>query len=113
MDADTYQRLAMRTAGDVAATPLREALIIAALGVTGEAGEVAEVVKKYVAQGHTLDRERLLLEAGDVAWYLARLCAALDVPMSVMLERNIAKLEKRYPLGFSTEASVNREEGDH
>ncbi|HEV7127751.1 MAG TPA: nucleoside triphosphate pyrophosphohydrolase family protein [Ktedonobacterales bacterium] len=120
MDADVYQRLAMRTAGDmatsdpqdalIASAALKDALIVSALGLTGEAGEVAEVVKKHVAQGHPLDRERLLLEAGDVAWYLARLCTALDVPLSEVLRRNIDKLSERYPDGFSTQASLGRKE---
>lgn len=110
MDADTYQQLAMRTAGDLAATDLKDALILSALGLTGEAGEVADLVKKHVAQGHPLDRERLVLEAGDVAWYLARLCSALEVPLSVVLQRNIDKLIERYPDGFSSAASMGRKE---
>lgn len=110
MDADTYQQLAMRTAGDLAATPFKDALVISALGLTGEAGEVADLVKKHVGQGHPLDRERLIMEAGDVAWYLARLCTALEVPLGEVLRRNVEKLIARYPDGFSAEASINRTE---
>ena len=110
MDADTYQQLAMRTAGDVAGTPLKDALIVSALGLTGEAGEVADLVKKHVAQGHPLDRARLIAEAGDVAWYLARLCTALAVPLSDVLRHNVDKLIERYPDGFTTAASIGRKE---
>ena len=110
MDADRYQELAMRTAGDLAATPFRDALVVSALGLSGESGEVADMVKKHVAQGHPLDRERLIIEAGDVAWYLARLCTALDISLGEVLQRNIDKLIARYPDGFSPEASINRKE---
>ena len=110
MDADTYQHQAMRTAGDLTATTFKDALIVSALGLTGEAGEVADMVKKHVAQGHALDRERLILEAGDVAWYLARLCTALDVSLSDVLQRNVDKLTERYPDGFTPQASIGRKE---
>lgn len=112
MDADVYQSLAMRTAGDLAATPFKDALIVSALGLTGEAGEVADMVKKHVAQGHPLDLERLIDEAGDVAWYLARLCTAIHVSLGEVLQHNVDKLIARYPNGFSSEASINRKERD-
>jgi NTP pyrophosphatase (non-canonical NTP hydrolase) len=110
MDVDEYQRQAMRTAGDLASSSLEQGLIISALGLTGEAGEVAEIVKKHIAQGHPLDRELLLKEAGDVAWYLARLCSTLGVNLSDVLRANIEKLWERYPEGFSAEASLSRKE---
>jgi NTP pyrophosphatase (non-canonical NTP hydrolase) len=110
VDADTYQQQAMRTAGGFATTSFKDALIIAALGLTGEAGEVADMVKKHIAQGHPLDRERLILEAGDVAWYLARLCTALDISLSDVLRRNVDKLMERYPDGFTPQASIGRKE---
>lgn len=110
MDANTYQREAMRTAGDLAAISFKDALIVSALGLTGESGEVADMVKKHVAQGHPLDRERLILEAGDVAWYLARLCTALDVSLNDVLQRNVDKLRARYPNGFTPQASIERKE---
>lgn len=110
MTVSDYQAAALRTAnhnltGD-------KALIVAALGLTGEAGEVADLVKKHVGQGHPYDqemRERLIDEAGDIAWYLANLCAALMVPMEDVLRANIEKLAGRYPAGFSSERSRNRE----
>ncbi len=108
-----YQAAAMRTAAGDLATGQR-ALIIAALGLTGEAGEVADLVKKHVGQGHPYDaamRDRLIDEAGDIAWYLARLCEALMVPLEDVLARNIEKLAARYPHGFDPERSQHRAEG--
>lgn len=110
MTVSDYAAAALRTAnhnltGD-------KALIVAALGLTGEAGEVADIVKKHIGQGHPYDaemRDRLIDEAGDIAWYLATLCAALMVPLEDVLRANIEKLRGRYPEGFSSERSRNRE----
>ncbi|MBQ2862402.1 MAG: nucleoside triphosphate pyrophosphohydrolase family protein, partial [Oscillospiraceae bacterium] len=67
-------------------------------------------VKKHLFHGHELDREALIKELGDVAWYLAEASEALDVSLDEVFERNIEKLKKRYPEGFSSERSINREE---
>lgn len=99
---DFYQQLANRTA------PCENQLATFALGVVGEAGEVADLVKKHIGHGHPLDVEKLKLELGDVLWYVAGLATLLDVTLSEVATANIAKLEKRYPNGFSTEASMNR-----
>lgn len=85
-------------------------LLNGVLGLTGEAGEVADIVKKYVFHGHELDRKELIKELGDVCWYLALLCHALDVPLDVVMISNIEKLRNRYPKGFSESASINRTE---
>ena len=76
--------------------------------VRGIQGMVIDIVKKHLAQGHELDREGLIAELGDVAWYLAETAMALDVTLDEVLERNIEKLRKRYPEGFSTEQSLHR-----
>ena len=68
-----------------------------------------DIVKKHLAQGHELDREHLIKELGDIAWYLAETATALDVDLEEVLIQNIEKLKKRYPDGFSTEKSINRE----
>lgn len=99
---DFYQQLANRTA------PCENQLATFALGVAGEAGEVADLVKKYIGHGHPLDVEKLKLELGDVLWYVAGLASVIGVTLSEVANANIAKLEKRYPNGFSTEASMNR-----
>ena len=65
---------------------------------------------KHLFHGHELDRDALIKELGDVAWYLAEAATALDIDLSEVFERNIEKLKKRYPEGFSEERSINRTE---
>ncbi|MDZ4719298.1 MAG: nucleoside triphosphate pyrophosphohydrolase family protein [Roseiflexaceae bacterium] len=105
MNLDEYQRLALRTARDL---PAEERLLNAALGLSGEAGEFADSVKKLRFHGHTLDQEELLKELGDLLWYTALAANALGVPLSDVAKRNIAKLSNRYPNGFSEQASRDR-----
>jgi NTP pyrophosphatase (non-canonical NTP hydrolase) len=106
--ANDYQRAAMRTAGDNKDSYLLNGV----MGLCGEAGEVIDLVKKHLYQGHDLDKEKLILECGDVAWYLALIASAIDVPLSEILQKNIDKLKERYPEGFSKERSINREDKD-
>lgn len=83
-------------------------LVWNALGLAGEAGEVADTIKKAVFHQHGINRDELIKELGDVLWYVAALCTKLDVSMSEVMERNITKLKARYPDGYSSEASINR-----
>lgn len=83
-------------------------LFVSLIGLTGELGEVAEHVKKAVAHGHKFDQDKVEAEIGDVCWYMAELCSALGLDWSKVAQRNIDKLKKRYPDGFSAEASLNR-----
>jgi len=108
MTANEYQKLAMRTLNP--ALDKRDVLINGVMGLCGEAGEAIDIVKKHLAQGHALDREALIKELGDVAWYLAETAYALDVPLEDVLERNIDKLRARYPEGFEAERSIARAE---
>ena len=108
MKANEYQKLAMTTLNPELSK--KDVLINGVMGLCGEAGEVIDIVKKHLAQGHELDREGLIKELGDVAWYLAETAYALDVDLETVLEGNINKLKKRYPEGFAAERSVNREE---
>ena len=85
-------------------------LINGVIGLCGEAGEAIDIVKKHLAQGHELDRQALIKELGDVAWYLAETAYALDVPLEEVLAANIDKLRARYPQGFETQRSVTRNE---
>lgn len=80
------------------------------LGITGEAGEVADLIKKHIGHGHDLDVNKLKLELGDVLWYVSGLAHVLGLSLSEIAEANLAKLNKRYPHGFSSEASKNRSE---
>ncbi len=84
-------------------------LSVAALGLCSEAGEVADLIKKHIGQGHVLDRDKLVEEIGDVVWYLAYLCHVIGVSFSYVVLVNMRKLWKRYPKGFTVERSLNRE----
>ena len=88
----------------------KDILINGVMGLCGESGEAIDLVKKHLAQGHALDRDALIKELGDVAWYLAETAYALDVSLEEVFERNIAKLKARYPQGFDVERSENRME---
>lgn len=106
LTANDYQRMAMRTADENKDTYLDNAI----MGLCGEVGECADIVKKHRFQGHELDREHLIDELSDVCWYVALLATALDTPLENVMRYNIAKLMQRYPDGFDKERSINREE---
>ena len=106
MTVNEYQKLAMVTLNP--ALDRKDVLINGVMGLCGEAGEAIDIVKKHLHQGHNLDREGLIKELGDIAWYLAETAYALDVSLEKVLRGNIDKLKARYPEGFETEKSVNR-----
>lgn len=106
MDLDEYQKAAGRTSDKSSETDKR--LLIGALGIAGEAGEVADLVKKWVGHGHDRDVDVLVKELGDVLWYVAELASLHGVSLSAVAQRNIEKLRKRYPEGFTQEASRAR-----
>ena len=107
MTVNEYQKLAMTTLNP--ALSQKDVLINGVMGLCGESGEAIDIVKKHLAQGHELDREGLIKELGDIAWYLAETAYALDIPLEDVLQRNIDKLKARYPEGFEIARSVNRE----
>ena len=106
MKINEYQELAMTTMNKELSK--REVLINAVMGLCGESGEVIDIVKKHISHGHPLNREKLVEELGDVAWYLAECAYALGVSLEDVLVGNIAKLKARYPEGFDTQKSINR-----
>jgi NTP pyrophosphatase (non-canonical NTP hydrolase) len=108
MTINEYQGLAMTTLNPE--LDKKDILINGVMGLCGEAGEAIDIVKKHLAQGHELDREKLIGELGDIAWYLAETAMALDVDLETVLTRNIDKLKARYPKGFDSTRSVNRNE---
>ena len=108
MTINEYQKLAMTTLNP--ALDKKDVLINGVMGLCGESGEAIDIVKKHLAQGHELDREHLIKELGDIAWYLAEVAYVLDVDLEEVFTRNIDKLKARYPEGFSVEKSVNRTE---
>ena len=93
-----------------------ERLTTAGVGLAAESGEFLEIVKKMVFQGkpwNNDNREHLIIELGDVMWYVAQACMALDVSFDDVIRGNVSKLEKRYPGGsFSVEKSEVRAKGD-
>lgn len=107
MTGNEYQKLALTTLNP--ALSKKDVLINSVMGLCGESGEAIDIVKKHLHQGHELDKEKLLKELGDIAWYLAEAAYALSTPLDEVLESNIAKLKARYPEGFDTERSVHRE----
>ncbi len=106
MTINEYQKSAMVTLNP--ALSKQDVLINGVMGLCGESGECIDIVKKHLAQGHALDREKLIKELGDVAWYLAETAYALDVDLETVFQGNLDKLRKRYPEGFETEKSINR-----
>ena len=105
MDMNEYQRLAQRTANTCTASSKIENGI---LGLCGETGEIADICKKYLYQGHELDKEHMIEELGDVLWYCAEMASGLCVDLAEVARRNIVKLRRRYPNGFEAERSRNR-----
>ena len=110
MEINDYQRLAMTTLNP--ALDKKDVLINSVMGLCGESGEAIDIVKKWLAQGHELDRAHLAKELGDVAWYLAEAATALDIPLEDILRANLDKLKARYPEGFRARKSIERAEDD-
>ena len=110
MNANEYQKLAMRTLNPELSQ--KDVLINSVMGLCGEAGEAIDIVKKWLAQGHELDKAKLAKELGDIAWYLAEAATALDMPLGDILQGNIDKLKARYPEGFEADRSRIRLQED-
>ena len=110
MTINEYQQLAMTTLNPELSE--KDVLINGVMGLCGESGEAIDIVKKWLAQGHELDREHLIKELGDVAWYIAEIAYILNVPLEDVLQKNIDKLKSRYPDGFKTKDSIDRVKGD-
>lgn len=111
MTINEYQTVALRTAqtekflaGDL--------LLNSALGLCGESGEVADLVKKHLFQGHDIDLDHVAKELGDISWYLAVGAYAIGLDLESIFRMNKEKLEARYPDGFSTDRSLHRAEND-
>ena len=110
MQVNEYQKAAMEKLNP--ALDKKDVLINSVMGLCGESGEAIDIVKKWLMQGHELDKAHLIKELGDVAWYLAEAATALDVPLEAAFQGNLDKLRQRFPNGFDVGASVNRKEGD-
>ena len=110
MNVNEYQRLAMTTLNPELTK--RDVLINSVMGLCGESGEAIDIVKKWMAQGHELDKAHLAKELGDIAWYLAEAATALELPLEEIFQANLNKLKKRYPEGFDSQKSLTRLKGD-
>lgn len=106
MTVNEYQCLAMTTLNPE--LNKKDVLINSVMGLCGESGEAIDIVKKWLAQGHELDKAHLAKELGDIAWYLAEAATALDLSLEDVFQANIDKLKKRYPEGFATQKSQIR-----
>lgn len=110
MNVNEYQKLAMVTLNPE--LNKKDVLINSVMGLCGEAGEAIDIVKKWMAQGHELDKAHLAKELGDIAWYLAEAATAIDMSLEDIFQKNLDKLKKRYPDGFEIQKSLARAEED-
>ena len=111
MTINEYQTAALRTAQTDKLTA-SDLLLNSALGLCGESGEVADIVKKFRFQGHDLDIDHIAKELGDIAWYLVVGAYSIGYDLEKILQMNVDKLKARYPDGFSADRSLHRAEND-
>lgn len=107
MNVNEYQKEAMTLLNP--ALTEKDVLMNALMGLCGESGEAIDLMKKHLYQGHKLDKDKLIKELGDIAWYLAEAATGLEIDLSEVLQRNLDKLHARYPQGFDTQRSQHRE----
>lgn len=128
MTGNEYQKAALRTASltgkNKKVSPIVEILLErgypvsdlmllnGALGLGGESGEVEDIVKKFIFQGHPLDKDHIAKELGDIAWYLAIAADGIGYDLDTIFQMNVDKLMARYPNGFEAQRSLHRKEGD-
>lgn len=123
MTGNEYQELAMRTNDGKHSERLAKAhiynegvyiaeLFNACLGLSGETGELLDMVKKWIFHEKSLDKDHLKKELGDVMWYVAMFCKAMNWELDEILMMNVDKLKARYPEGFDTDLSNHRKSGD-
>lgn len=113
MDTKKYLELSDRTCKHIpdtgtTITPEMYDLLHATLGISGEAGELLDAVKKSFIYNKPLDVENLREEIGDCFWYLALMCRTLDVSFEEIMQQNIDKLSKRYPEKYTDEHAIER-----
>lgn len=122
MKVDVYQQICQRTAGVTVTPGQANWLAMSAgkpqpielqrlnwtLGLAGEVGEFVEEVKKQTFHDHPIDRDKVIKELGDIAWYLAMAASTYGIPLSEVLAHNVAKLHDRYPQGFDPQRSQAR-----
>lgn len=105
MKLNEYQKLAKRTRPNDVHSRLAANF---SMGLSGEAGETVDYLKKVIFHGHPIDKGHLTKELGDVLWYIANLSDIYEIELEEIAENNINKLKKRYPEGFTEESSIKR-----
>ena len=106
LEFNQYQTLANELMSNEA---INQPLLNAALGLAGESGEFADIIKKHLFQGHDLDKEHLKEELGDILWYIAEACKGLDITLEEVATGNIEKLHQRFKGNHvDSERSKNR-----
>ena len=106
MEIKEFQTLSVRTLNNKLTA--NEQLANMVIGASCEFSEAGDSIKKYLFQGHSLDKEHITEELGDTMFYICNLATLLDINMEDVLEKNIEKLNKRYKNGFSYKASIDR-----
>ena len=106
MEIKEFQLLSVRTLNNKLTA--NEQLANMVIGASCEFAEAGDSIKKYLFQGHSLDKEHIAEELGDTMFYICNLATLLDINMEEVLEKNIEKLNKRYKNGFSYKASIDR-----
>lgn len=86
----------------------REKLSMLCMGLSGETGELIDLLKKSLYHKHDFQTDKAIKEIGDIMWYLISLCNVLNLSIEDIMDKNIDKLEDRYPDGFSYDKSINR-----
>ena len=121
MNGNEYQYKAMRTnnheAGEKILASMQAGnntgeILNASLGLSGEVGELNDLLKKWIFHEKNIDREHIKKEIGDIMWYIALMAEAFGFELDSIMITNIEKLEARYPEGFDTVRANNRKEGD-
>ena len=122
MNLANYQKLAMRTNDGINTTRLMQCqrrcgpntdiggIVNACLGLSGEVGELNDMIKKWMFHGHDLSHDEVKKELGDCLWYIAMMCESFGFDLEEIAQKNINKLIERYPEGFSEHASQHRKE---
>ena len=106
MDIREFQRVSTRTLNKELSKEQQVSNMI--FGANGELGEVTDILKKFLFQGHKLDKQHLAEEIGDTLFYIVNLCTIYNLDVEDILQGNVDKLKKRFPQGFETERSINR-----
>ena len=106
MEIREFQRVSTRTLNKELSKEQQVSNMI--FGSNGELGEVTNILKKHLYQGHRIDKQHLAEEIGDTLFYIVNLCTIYNLDVEDILQANVDKLKKRFPNGFESNRSINR-----